>query len=343
MTFGQFLSILRARWWVGAAGASLLTVATTRGGQPAAAQAVHRHRQRGDRRQARPGLGHGLSAAWPSPASWPRRSTSSSSDRVALRVVRNLKLTTTRRCASSGWTRPSGEGSIEQWLVDAVPEAAGREALAREQRHQRQLQGARPALCRRPGQRLRRRPTSTPRWNCGSTRPSSSPPSSTRRAKEAREALEKAQAKLSAPSRSDKGIIATDERLDVETARLNELSSQLVHAAGHLGRIGQPPGAGPGRAGRPHAGSAEQPADRPAQGRPQPRRGAPAGAERAPGRQPPAGAWRPRPTSPSCAAGSTPKPAASPAAWASATPSTSQREAEIRARAGSAARQGAAA
>jgi polysaccharide biosynthesis transport protein len=47
------------------------------------------------------------------------------------------------------------------------------------------------------------------------------------RAKEAREMLESAQSKLSAYQR-EKGIIATDERLDVETSRLNELSSQLV-------------------------------------------------------------------------------------------------------------------
>ncbi|MBE2241306.1 MAG: chain length determinant protein EpsF, partial [Burkholderiaceae bacterium] len=45
--------------------------------------------------------------------------------------------------------------------------------------------------------------------------------------KDARDALEKAQARLSAFQR-EKGITATDERLDVETARLNDLSSQLV-------------------------------------------------------------------------------------------------------------------
>lgn len=46
-------------------------------------------------------------------------------------------------------------------------------------------------------------------------------------ARKAREELEAAQAKLTAFQRSS-GILATDERLDVETARLNELSSQLV-------------------------------------------------------------------------------------------------------------------
>jgi polysaccharide biosynthesis transport protein len=47
------------------------------------------------------------------------------------------------------------------------------------------------------------------------------------RAKELRESVDTAQAKLSTYQREN-GIIATDERLDIETARLNELSSQLV-------------------------------------------------------------------------------------------------------------------
>lgn len=47
------------------------------------------------------------------------------------------------------------------------------------------------------------------------------------RAKELRQQLEAAQAKLSAFQRQ-KGLIGTDERLDIENARLNELSAQLV-------------------------------------------------------------------------------------------------------------------
>lgn len=47
------------------------------------------------------------------------------------------------------------------------------------------------------------------------------------RAKELREALEKAQSRLSAYQR-EKGILVNDERLDIEYARLSELSSQLV-------------------------------------------------------------------------------------------------------------------
>jgi chain length determinant protein EpsF len=47
------------------------------------------------------------------------------------------------------------------------------------------------------------------------------------RAKEARESLEQAQSRATAFQR-ERGIMATDERLDIETSRLNELSSQLV-------------------------------------------------------------------------------------------------------------------
>lgn len=47
------------------------------------------------------------------------------------------------------------------------------------------------------------------------------------RKKEARDALEKAQGRLSAFQR-ESGVVMTDERMDVENQRLNELSSQLV-------------------------------------------------------------------------------------------------------------------
>ena len=47
------------------------------------------------------------------------------------------------------------------------------------------------------------------------------------RAKSLRQQLEKAQTALSTYQREN-GIVATDERIDIETARLNELSSQLV-------------------------------------------------------------------------------------------------------------------
>lgn len=50
-------------------------------------------------------------------------------------------------------------------------------------------------------------------------------------AKQAREKLEQAQTKLSAYQKAN-GILATDERLDVESARLNDLSAQIVQLQG---------------------------------------------------------------------------------------------------------------
>jgi polysaccharide biosynthesis transport protein len=59
------------------------------------------------------------------------------------------------------------------------------------------------------------------------------------RALAARATLEQAQAKLSAHMR-DKGLVAGDERLDVESLRLNELSSQLTALqATHAGAAGR--------------------------------------------------------------------------------------------------------
>lgn len=56
-------------------------------------------------------------------------------------------------------------------------------------------------------------------------------------AKQIKEQLEQAQGRLLAFQRSE-GLIATDERLDIETARLNELSSQLVAAQASLADTG---------------------------------------------------------------------------------------------------------
>lgn len=56
-------------------------------------------------------------------------------------------------------------------------------------------------------------------------------------AKQIKEQLEQAQSRLLAYQRSE-GLLATDERLDIETARLNELSSQLVAAQASLADTG---------------------------------------------------------------------------------------------------------
>ena len=195
MTFGQFLSILRARWWV-ALLVLALTVATTRGGEPAAAQAVHRH-----------------APAWWSTSS-PTRSRPSSSAaavaglhghagrhhqqraRGAARGAQPEAATRTRRCASSGWTKPAARAPSSSWLVDVFQKQLDVMPSRESSVISHQLQGARPALRRRPGQRLC---AGLHRHHAGTARrpgASSIPPSSTTRAKEARETLEKAQSRL---------------------------------------------------------------------------------------------------------------------------------------------------
>lgn len=63
----------------------------------------------------------------------------------------------------------------------------------------------------------------------------------------AREKLEKSQSRLAA-AQKEKNILATDERLDVETAKLNELSTQLVVIRGLLADSGSRTNMSKGRA-----------------------------------------------------------------------------------------------
>jgi uncharacterized protein involved in exopolysaccharide biosynthesis len=139
------------------------------------------------------------------------------------------------------------------------------------------------------------------------------------RAKELRDQLEQAQTKLSAYQKAN-GIIATDERLDIETSRLNELSSQLVALqAIASNRAAAMP--------RPRA-PAETASRKSSATRSSPASAAISRAPRRASRSSPR-AWamptrrssKPGPTSPSCAPGWRRKPAASPAASASRTPS----------------------
>ena len=56
------------------------------------------------------------------------------------------------------------------------------------------------------------------------------------RSKAARDQLEQTQNRLSA-FQKERGIIANDERFDVENARLNELSQQIVALQGHQAQV----------------------------------------------------------------------------------------------------------
>ncbi|MDY0743863.1 chain length determinant protein EpsF [Paucibacter sp. R3-3] len=148
------------------------------------------------------------------------------SDRVAFRVVRNLKLNENPQIRAQWQEQTDGEGTIEQWLSDTFQKALdvkpGRESnvinvsyQAQDPRFAAGLANAFVQAYMQTALELKVDPAKQYSNFFD------------QRAKEARDVLEVAQKKVSA-FQTEKGIIATDERLDVENTRLNELSSQLV-------------------------------------------------------------------------------------------------------------------
>lgn len=148
------------------------------------------------------------------------------SDRVAFKVVRNLRLAENPTIRQQWQEQTDGAGTIEQWLSASFQKAMdvkpARESnvinisyQAPDPRFAAALANAFVQAYMETNVELRVDPAKQYTAFFDS------------RVKEARDALEKAQSKLSEFQR-EKGIIATDERLDVENARLNELSSQLV-------------------------------------------------------------------------------------------------------------------
>ena len=148
------------------------------------------------------------------------------SDRVALRVIHDLKLLDNPRIRQQWQDEADGQGTIEQRLVEALQKRLdvkpSRESnviniayKAPDPRFAAALANAFAEAYIATTLELRVDPAKqyTNFFDVQS--------------KEAREALERAQGKVSEFQRVN-GIIATDERLDVENARLNELSSQLV-------------------------------------------------------------------------------------------------------------------
>ena len=224
MTFGQFLSILRARWWVVALVLGL-TVATTLvvslllpRQYTATASVVVDFKPDPVSAFA---FGGGAS-----PAYMATQVDIVRSERVAQRVVRNLKLNENPQVRQEWLDETGGEGSIEVWLAGVFQRqmdvAPSREssviAISYKAPDPRFAAGLANAFAQAyidTALELRTDPArlySTFFEN---------------RAKEARETLEQAQSKVSV-FQKQAGIIATDERLDVETARLNELSSQAT-------------------------------------------------------------------------------------------------------------------
>jgi chain length determinant protein EpsF len=148
------------------------------------------------------------------------------SERVALKVVRNLKLTENPTVRQQWQEQTQGEGSIEQWLADSFQRnldvKPARESnvitvtySAPDPRFAAGLANAFVQAYMDVNLELRTDPAKQYSSYFDT------------RAKEARDKLEAAQGKVSEFQKA-KGIIATDERFDIENSRLNDLSSQLV-------------------------------------------------------------------------------------------------------------------
>lgn len=224
MTFGQFLAILRARFW-SALLVFAVTVGTTVGvslvlPKKYTATATVVMDLKPDPVTA------AMYGGMASPAMMATQVDVLQSDRVAQRVVRNLKLTENPQVRAQWLEDAEGKGSIEQWLgqtfqksMDVKP---SRESSVIAVSYKAADPNFAAALANAFVQAYL---DTTLELRVDPAKQYSS--FFDTRAKEARETLEHAQSKHSAYQK-EKGIIATDERLDVENSRLNELSSQLV-------------------------------------------------------------------------------------------------------------------
>lgn len=224
MTFSQFLSILNARKWA-ALGVFLLVVVTT------VAVSLILPKQY-------TGTASVVIDVKPDPVSMLANPAVAlpgfvatqvdilTSDRVALKVIRDLKLTDSPQIREQWQEEAEGKGTIEQWLIDLLQKQLdvkpSRESnvitinyKAPDPRFAAGLANAFARAYIATTLELRVDPAQNFRKLFDI------------QTKDARESLERAQKKLSA-YQQQKGIIATDERLDVENGRLNELSSQLT-------------------------------------------------------------------------------------------------------------------
>lgn len=148
------------------------------------------------------------------------------SNRVTLRVIRDLKLLDDPELRRSWQEEGGARGNFQAWLVEALQKQLevkpSRESNVIQIEYKARLPGTAALLANAFAQAYL---TTTLELRVDPARQFAAFFSG--QAKEAREALEKAQTRLSAFQR-EKGIVASEERLDVENARLGELSSQLV-------------------------------------------------------------------------------------------------------------------
>lgn len=225
MNFVQFLAILKARWkaalivFIGILSIALAASLLMRKNYTASASVVV------DASKPDP-LAAVLYPGGMNPSVIATQIDVIQSDRVAFKVVRNLRLPENPQIREQWQDATHGVGSIEQWLstvfqksLDVKPSRESNVITvtykAPDPQFAAALANAFVQAYLETNVEMRVEPAKLYSSFFD------------QRGKEARDALEKAQSTLS-EFQKDKGIIATDERLDVENARLSELSSQYV-------------------------------------------------------------------------------------------------------------------
>jgi chain length determinant protein EpsF len=224
MNFKQFIAILRARWVIAlavfavVAGGTLLVSLLLPKTYSAQASVVI---------DVKPDpLGSLINPGGITPAMVETQVDIISSDRVATRVVRNLKLTDNPQTRAQWQDLTHGQGDFELWLaetlqrnLDARPSRSSGVITityrSPDPKFAAALANAFAQAYLQVALELRVDPAKQYANFFDN------------RVKDARENLEKAQAKASAYQREN-NIISIDERFDIETARLNELSTQMV-------------------------------------------------------------------------------------------------------------------
>jgi len=225
MAFTQFLAIVWARKWLGlaifalvVATAAVISVLLPKQYTSSASVVI----------DVRPdpvssGVGAHLMA---SPAFLATQADVLGSDRVVLRVINDLQLNQNPSLVKSWQEEAEGKGTIDQWLAELLQRRLdvkpSRESnvitvsfTAPEPRFAATVANAFVKAYIAVSLEMRASPARGFKSLFDA------------QTQEARELLEQAQRRLS-EYQQRKGIIATDERFDVENARLNELSSQLT-------------------------------------------------------------------------------------------------------------------
>ena len=224
MIFAQFIALLRARWiaalgvFVLVAGGTLLVSLLLPKSYTATSSVVL---------DVKPDpLGALTNPGGLSPGMIETQIDIIQSDRVAMRVVKNLKLTDNPQARQQWQDTNHGQGDFDLWMaetlqrnLDARPSRASGVISISYRSPDPKFAAALANAFAQAYLQVALELRVDPARQYGSFFDT--------RTKEAREALEKAQAKASAYLR-DNNIISIDERFDVETARLNELSTQLV-------------------------------------------------------------------------------------------------------------------